>query len=46
MSDLELEEGSQLNLDFTKLRKVASCNADVLRAIAQDVQTGEVLIVG
>jgi len=46
MSDLELEEGSELNLDFTKLRKVASCNADVLLAIAQDVQTGEVLIVG
>ncbi|HBO57846.1 MAG TPA: phosphoribosyl-AMP cyclohydrolase [Opitutae bacterium] len=46
MSDLELEEGSVLNLDFTKLRKVASCNADVLLAIAQDVQTGEVLIVG
>ena len=46
MSDLELEEGSVLNLDFTKLRKVASCDADVLLAIAQDVQTGEVLIVG
>ena len=46
MSELELEEGSVLNLDFTKLRKVASCNADVLLAIAQDVQTGEVLIVG
>ena len=46
MPDLELEEGSVLNLDFTKLRKVASCDADVLLAIAQDVQTGEVLIVG
>ena len=46
MSDHELEESSVLNLDFTKLRKVASCNADVLLAIAQDVQTGEVLIVG
>ena len=46
MSDLELEEGSVLNLDFTKLRKVARCNADVLLAIAQDVVTGEVLIVG
>ncbi len=46
MSDLELEEGSVLNLDFTKLRKVARCNEDVLLAIAQDVQTGEVLIVG
>lgn len=46
MSELELEEGSVLNLDFTKLRKVASCDADVILAIAQDVQTGEVLIVG
>ena len=46
MSELELEEGSVLNLDFTKLRKVASCDADVLLAIAQDVQSGEVLIVG
>lgn len=46
MSDLELEEGAVLNLDFTKLQKVASCNAEVLLAIAQDVHTGEVLIVG
>ena len=46
MSDLELEEGSVLNLDFTKLRKVASCDVDVLLAIAQDAKTGEVLIVG
>lgn len=46
MSNKELEEGSALNLDFTKLRKVASCEADVLPAIAQDASTGEVLIVG
>ena len=46
MSDHELEEGSVLNLDFTKLRKVASCDVDVLLAIAQDAKTGEVLIVG
>lgn len=46
MSDKELEEGPVLNLDFTKLRKVANCEADVLPAIAQDAQTGEVLIVG
>ncbi|MGE9294068.1 MAG: phosphoribosyl-AMP cyclohydrolase [Puniceicoccales bacterium] len=42
----ELEEGSTLNLDFTKLRKVANCEADVLPAVAQDADTGEVLIVG
>jgi phosphoribosyl-AMP cyclohydrolase len=46
MSHQELEEGTALNLDFTKLRKVANCAADVLPAIAQDAQTGEVLIVG
>lgn len=42
----ELEEGSALTLDFTKLKKVAGCGEDVLPAIAQDVDTGEVLIVG
>ena len=46
MKHEELEHGSVLNLDFTKLRKVASCEADVLPAVAQDVRTGEVLIVG
>jgi phosphoribosyl-AMP cyclohydrolase len=46
MTHEELEHGSELNLDFTKLRKVASCEADVLPAIAQDAKTGEVLIVG
>ena len=45
MTHKELEEGSVLNLDFTKLRKVANCGADVLPAIAQDARTGEVLIV-
>ena len=42
----ELEEGSQLSLDFTKLRKVAETDSDVVPAVAQDVNTGEVLIVG
>ena len=46
MTHEELEEGKVLNLDFTKLRKVANCEADVLPAVAQDVETGEVLIVG
>jgi len=46
MTHEELEEGAMLKLDFTKLRKVASCEADVLPAIAQDAKTGEVLIVG
>lgn len=42
----ELEEGSQLKLDFTKLKKVANCGEDVLPAVAQDARTGELLIVG
>jgi len=46
MTHAELEEGKTLQLDFTKLQKVANCGADVLPAIAQDAQTGEVLIVG
>ena len=41
----QLEEGSVLNLDFTKLHKVANCDADVLPVVAQDVETEEVLVV-
>lgn len=44
--DKELEEGSRLQLDFTKLAKVAATGAEVVPAIAQDVDTGEVLILG
>jgi phosphoribosyl-AMP cyclohydrolase len=42
----EIEEGSDLSLDFKKLRKIASGQADVIPAVAQDVDSGEVLIVG
>lgn len=42
----EIEEGLNLNLDFTKLKKIAQCSEDVIPAIAQCSQTGEVLIVG
>ncbi len=42
----EKEEGLELNLDFTKLEKIAATGSDVVPAIAQDVETGEVLIVG
>ncbi|MDE0820865.1 MAG: hypothetical protein OSA95_07070, partial [Opitutales bacterium] len=41
-----LEEGTQLSLDFTKLGKVAACGEDVVPAVAQDLKSGEVLIVG
>ena len=46
MNHQELEEGKKLNLDFTKLKKVASCTEDIIPAVAQDADTGEVLIVG
>jgi phosphoribosyl-AMP cyclohydrolase len=42
----QLEEGTELTLDFKKLRKVASGDADVVPAVAQDVESGEVIIVG
>ncbi|MFN7340049.1 MAG: phosphoribosyl-AMP cyclohydrolase [Opitutia bacterium] len=46
MSNPQLEEGSQLSLDFNKLRKIASGREDVIPAVAQDAATGEVLILG
>lgn len=41
----EREEGSVLQLDFAKLRKVAAIQADVLPVAIQDADTGEVLLV-
>ena len=46
MNHHDLEEGAILNLDFSKLKKVAACGEDIIPAIAQDHKTGEVLIVG
>ena len=46
MNHYDLEEGALLNLDFSKLKKVAACGEDIIPAIAQDHKTGEVLIVG
>jgi phosphoribosyl-AMP cyclohydrolase len=46
MSNRELEEGGELRLDFTKLKKVAACGQDLVPAVAQDHDTGEVLIIG
>jgi len=46
MNHHDLEEGTLLHLDFTKLKKVAACGEDIIPAIAQDHKTGEVLIVG
>lgn len=46
MDHHDLENGNELSLDFKKLAKVASCGEDLLPAVAQDADTGEVLIVG
>jgi len=46
MDHHELENGTQLSLDFKKLAKVAACGEDLIPAVAQDADTGEVLIVG
>jgi len=46
MSSRESEEGNELRLDFTKLKKVAACGQDLVPAVAQDVDTGEVLVIG
>ena len=46
MDHYELENGTQLSLDFKKLAKVVACGEDLIPAVAQDADTGEVLIVG
>ena len=46
MNHHDLENGNELSLDFKKLAKVAACGEDLLPAVAQDADTGEVLIVG
>jgi phosphoribosyl-AMP cyclohydrolase len=42
----ELEEGSDLKLDFKKLKQVAAGEEDVLPVAVQDVESGDVLLVG
>ena len=46
MNHHELEEGKVLRMDFKKLAKVSDCGEDLIPAVAQDHDTGEVLIVG
>ena len=41
----ELEEGSELRLDFRKLAKVAAAECDVLPVAVQHADTGEVILV-
>ena len=40
----DLEEGSELHIDFKKLEKVAACGEDVVPVAVQDADTKEVLI--
>lgn len=42
----ELEEGSAARLDFAKLQAVAANGCEVIPAIAQDVSSGMVLMLG
>ncbi|MBK35801.1 MAG: phosphoribosyl-AMP cyclohydrolase [Gemmatimonadetes bacterium] len=42
----DLEEGTTLALDFTKLNQVASCGQDVVPVAVQDVESGDVLLIG
>mmetsp|Transcript_14607 Transcript_14607/g.35260 ORF Transcript_14607/g.35260 Transcript_14607/m.35260 type:complete len:161 (-) Transcript_14607:154-636(-) len=41
----ELEDGTRLMLDFTKLQKVAATESQVVPVVAQDVDSGEVYVV-
>ncbi len=41
----ELEEGSALRLDFSKLQKVAKASSPVLPVVVQDADSREVLVV-
>ncbi|MGK0289698.1 MAG: phosphoribosyl-AMP cyclohydrolase [bacterium] len=42
----EIEEGRQLKLDFEKLKKASSCGKNLVPAVAQDIDSKEVLIIG
>lgn len=42
----DLEEGTRLALDFDKVNTIAAGNPGVIPAVAQDVGTGHVLMVG
>jgi phosphoribosyl-AMP cyclohydrolase len=41
----ELEEGSTLQLDFTKLQKIGKTGAEVVPVVVQDADTRDVLVV-
>ena len=41
----QLEEGSELQLDFSKIAKIAGSSPDVVPIAVQNVDTGEVILV-
>jgi phosphoribosyl-AMP cyclohydrolase len=41
----QIEEGTEIRLDFDKLASIGSMGLSVIPAVAQDVESGEVLIV-
>ena len=41
----ELEEGTRLQLDYTKIGKVAATGSDVVPVAVQNVDTGEVILI-
>ena len=41
----EKEEGLNLNLDYSKLKQIASIDEDVIPVAVQNIETGDVLIV-
>ena len=41
----ELEEGTELKLDFKKIRQVAESGSDVIPVAVQNIDTGEVILV-
>jgi phosphoribosyl-AMP cyclohydrolase len=46
MNESKLEEGTEVRLDFSKLGKVAACGEELVPAVAQDADNGEVLLIG
>lgn len=46
MNQANLEEGTELQLDFDKLKKVAGYGQPVIPAVVQDAVSKEVLLVG
>ena len=41
----EKEEGLNLNLDYSKLKQIASIDENVIPVVVQYIETGDVLIV-